>query len=105
MFSSDGIRVGTVSTVLADDADDIFEGIVISAASSEEDLGERFVDAELVSSIFERGVELSIDAGLVDELPPPKDNSLAEEIGSRDIGGGRSTSVFSRAWKRITGNY
>lgn len=94
-----------MSTVIADEADDIFEGIVISATSPEEDLGERFVDAELVSSIFERGVELSIDVGLVDELPQPRDNSLAGEMGSRDIGGGRSTSVFSRAWKRITGNY
>lgn len=91
--------------VLADEADDIFEGIVISARTPEENLGERFVDAELVSSIFERGVELSIGVGTVDELPPPRENTLAGEIGSRDIDEARSPSVLRRVWKRISGNY
>jgi Uncharacterized protein conserved in bacteria (DUF2171) len=57
VFASDGEQVGKVDHVVAAVAEDIFHGIVIRGPE-----GSRFVPAEQVASLHERGVDLRIDA-------------------------------------------
>ncbi len=59
-------QIGTVDHVVAAPDKDIFHGIVIRAAG-----GRRFVAAEQVASLHERGVDLSIDVGAAAALPEP----------------------------------
>lgn len=66
VYSSDGEMVGTVDHVVAALAEDIFHGLVIRVAS-----GQRFVAADQVGSLHERGVDLAIDAAAVSQLPEP----------------------------------
>jgi hypothetical protein len=66
VFSSSGEVVGTVDHVVAAPAEDIFHGIVMRGAS-----GARFIAADLIASLHERGVDLRIDTGAVAELPAP----------------------------------
>lgn len=67
VLSSDGDEVGTVHHVVAAAEQDIFHGLVIDSGR----LGRRFVPAEDVASLHERGVDLRISAAAVSELPPP----------------------------------
>ena len=67
VLSSDGEQVGTVHHVVAAPEQDIFHGLVISSPR----LGKRFVPAEDVASLHERGVDLRITASTVAELPVP----------------------------------
>ena len=46
---------------------DIFDGIVVQT-----DAGPRFVEAEYVEEIFERGVLLKIDRAAAETQPPPQ---------------------------------
>jgi hypothetical protein len=66
VHSSDGQQIGSVDHVVAAPAQDIFHGIVISTSR-----GRRFVAADAVASLHERGVDLRIDASAVDDLPEP----------------------------------
>jgi sporulation protein YlmC with PRC-barrel domain len=75
VYSSDGEMVGTVDHVVAAAAEDIFHGLVISASS-----GRRFVAAEDVSSLHERGVDLAIDAAAVSQLPEPHGASPVHRV-------------------------
>ena len=61
VLTADGEEVGTVYYVLADEAEDIFHGIVVSVHGS----GRRVVLAEDIASLHERGVDLRIDADAV----------------------------------------
>ncbi len=67
VLSSDGSEVGTVDHVVAAPEQDIFHGLVINSPR----LGRRFVPAEDVAALHERGVDLRISAADVAELPPP----------------------------------
>ena len=67
VLSRDGEEVGTVHHVVAAPEQDIFHGLVINSPR----LGKRFVPAEDVASLHERGVDLRIDATAVAELPVP----------------------------------
>ena len=67
VVSSDGEDVGKVHHVVAAREQDIFHGLVISSPH----LGKRFVPAEDVASLHERGVDLRIPASAVAELPVP----------------------------------
>jgi hypothetical protein len=66
VYSSDGVTIGTVDHVVAAPAADIFHGIVMRGAA-----GPRFVPADEVASLHERGVDLRIDAVAAAELPAP----------------------------------
>ena len=66
VYAAGGERVGTVDHVVAAREQDIFHGIVIRVAG-----GRRFVAAEQVASLHERGVDLSIDAAQAAALPEP----------------------------------
>jgi hypothetical protein len=66
VLASDGQQVGTVDHVVAAPAEDIFHGIVIRA-----DGGLKFVPADQIESLHERGVDLLIDSAAVAALSPP----------------------------------
>lgn len=66
VFTCDGEQVGEVEQVLADEGEDIFDGLVVSGPERP-----RYVAGEQVEEIFERGVLLKLDAAAADELPVP----------------------------------
>jgi hypothetical protein len=67
VVSSDGEKVGTVQHVLADEEEDVFDGIVIDTQLGPGGL--HFVDAPQVSECFERAIQLSIPAAEVRDYP------------------------------------
>ncbi len=90
VYSSDGIELGTVDSVLDNYREHIFDGIVMAVPGG--DL--TYVDAPEVKRTAERGVTLAITAEEAAELPPPEEgppefqpNLKAGKIG-RFFGGG-----------------
>ena len=65
VYASDGTTVGRVARVRADLNADIFDGLEIDTAA-----GPRFITAEHVAAIHERGVDLDLTADAVASLPP-----------------------------------
>ena len=88
VYASDGEQVGTVEHVVTAPSEDIFHGIVMSAAG-----GRRFVGADQVASLHERGVDLRIDAAAAAALPEPHGGAAAWR--RRDPG------VKPSRWKHI----
>src|SRR5437762_11946118 len=66
VYSSDGVAVGRVAGVRADLDADIFDGLEVDTNA-----GRRFVTAEHVAAIHERGVDLDLAADAVAALPAP----------------------------------
>lgn len=66
VYAADGTAVGTVDHVVAAPAEDIFHGVVTRT-----DRGRRFVAADQIASLHERGVDLRIGAEDVAGLPAP----------------------------------
>ena len=66
VYSRDGEEVGTVDHVVCAPSLDIFHGVVIRTAD-----GRRFVAADQISSLHERGVDLRIDGVAAAALPEP----------------------------------
>lgn len=66
-YAADGEQVGTVDHVVAAPELDIFHGIVLKTG-----IGPKFVAADQVASLHERGVDLKIDASEVRSLPHPQ---------------------------------
>jgi len=75
VYSSDGLVVGTVDHVVAAPQEDIFHGLVIRT-----DAGRRFVAADDVASLHERGADLRIDAAAASELPAPQGGAPAMRV-------------------------
>jgi len=69
VYACGGEQVGTVDHVIAAPEEDIFHGLVIS--------GPRFVAADDVASLHERGVDLRIDAAAAAALEPPQGGAPA----------------------------
>ena len=67
VFASDGDEVGRVAEVRADEGTDIFDGLMIEQGLLPGQT--RFVAADLVDEIFERGVVLSLDSKAAEALP------------------------------------
>jgi uncharacterized protein YrrD len=68
VLSREGTKVGKVTRVLAEGAADIFDGIVIERGLLP--IGaERFVAAEKIRQIYERGVVLDLTESEVEHLP------------------------------------
>jgi uncharacterized protein YrrD len=99
VFSSDHRSIGRVAHVLADEREDVFDGIVIARGT----VGHRhvFADADDVDRIFERGVVLRLDERACERLPEPSANPavVGEDPGDRISG------KLRRAWDRLSGNY
>jgi Uncharacterized protein conserved in bacteria (DUF2171) len=66
VYANGGEQVGTVDHVVSAEREDIFHGVVIRAEGKK-----RFVAADQVESIHERGVDLTIDAAAAGALPQP----------------------------------
>jgi hypothetical protein len=67
VFGSDGGVAGKVKEVLCDPGDDIFDGLVLSTA-----LGDRYLEAEQVTAIHERGVDIGLSVADALKLPLPQ---------------------------------
>src|SRR5690349_18927766 len=85
-YTCDGEKVGEVEHVLAAPDEDIFDGIVLDTSVLPG--GHRFVDAEQVEEIFERGVLLKIDRLGAEALPEPTANPAVMQISADDIAEG-----------------
>jgi hypothetical protein len=90
--SADGVEVGRVAAVLAADAQDIFDGVVVATRH-----GDRFVDASQVDAIYERALVLTLDAAAAQRLPPPTPNPGALRATAADLRPG--------LWERLTGRF
>jgi uncharacterized protein YrrD len=101
VYSSDGDRLGAVEHVLADVEIDIFDGLVIDSSSAPG--GHRFVDADQVAEVYERGVVLKLPAAEVDSLPEPSDNPAVMEAGPDSTVPDDLGDKLRRAWDRISG--
>jgi hypothetical protein len=71
VYGCDGDKVGRVERVVAVDSEDIFDGLVVSTGMVGALGPERYVKAEQVEEIFERGVLLKLDAEAAKDLPAP----------------------------------
>ena len=67
VVTTDGVEVGTVAKVLDNAREHIFDGIVVKTKERRV-----FVDAPEVDRIYERRVDLLIDAAAAADLPPYK---------------------------------
>lgn len=90
VYTAEGVQVGTVDHVVAARAEDIFHGIVLRIESVH-----RFVAAEQVGSLHERGVDLRISAAEAARLPPAP---AAAPPAQRTEGGGPPTP-----WEHLMG--
>jgi len=100
-YSSDGQHLGKVEHVLAEPDVDVFDGIVLDKSVLPG--GHRFVDADQVASIHERGVVLAVDAATAETLPEPTANPGEIEVGSDDMVPDELRDKLHRAWDRISG--
>jgi uncharacterized protein YrrD len=104
VYSCDGERVGKVEHVLAAPEEDIFDGIVLDTSVLPG--GHRFVDADQVEEIFERGVLLKLDRQEADKLPEPSENPATMEVTADDVAEGDEDKLkrkLRRAWDLISG--
>lgn len=101
VLAVDGDELGHVAYVLADEENDIFDGIVISHG-----LGRHtFADAEQVGEIHERGVVLTLTAAEAEALPEPSENPAVMEDDPSEPGGSPIADKLRRAWDLLSGNY
>jgi uncharacterized protein YrrD len=104
-YTCDGERVGEVEHVLAAPDEDIFDGLVLDTSVLPG--GHRFVDAEQVEEIFERGVLLKIDRQEADRLPEPSASPAVMEVTADDVAEddeGTLKRKLHRAWQLISGD-
>lgn len=94
IYSSDGVEVGRVHSVLDNHREHIFDGLVFKDATS----GElRFADAPEVARTAERAVTLAIDAEQARQLGPPEQGN-AKFV--PDLRAGRLGRLFGGGWRR-----
>jgi uncharacterized protein YrrD len=101
VYTCDGGRIGIVEHVLADSDADIFDGVVLDRSVLPG--GHRFVDADQVEEVFERGVLLKIDAEAAERLPEPSENPGALRVDPADAEESRLAEKLRRAWDLISG--
>jgi uncharacterized protein YrrD len=101
VLASDGEEVGHVAHVLADEEQDIFDGIVISHG-----LGRHtFADAEQVAAIHEHAVTLAISAAEAEALPEPSENPAVMHDDAAEPDPSTLADKLRRAWDLLSGNY
>lgn len=104
VYSSDGQSVGTVTHVLDVPSEDVFDGVIIDAAPGGG--GHRFVDADDVGDIHERGLVLKLDIAACADLPEPSANPGVMRANIDSIATGHSDdrhAKLRRAWDLISG--
>jgi hypothetical protein len=90
VYASGGEQIGVVGHVVAAPQEDIFHGIVLDSGS-----GPRFVAADQVASLHERGVDLRIDRAAAAALPPPEHGAPAWRV--------HEPGIKPSPWKRFVG--
>lgn len=102
VYSSDGEQIGKVKHVLADEGEDVFDGIVIGEHifGSEH----RFADADDIQEIFDRGVLLKLDRAASAALPKPSANPAVMHDDPAESKGDFRRQKLMRAWDLISGN-
>lgn len=98
VVAADGARIGRVEHVLADDASDIFDGLLIDMDEG----GHRFADADQVGDLYERRVELRVGA---DELAAPSENAATMGVDPSDTAPSSAGDRLRRAWDYLSGKY
>jgi hypothetical protein len=93
IYSSDGVELGSVDTVLDNYREHIFDGIVMETGAG--DL--RFVDAPEVARTAERAVTLTITAEEATALPPPEQAPAEFQPNLR---AGKVARFFGGGWKK-----
>jgi hypothetical protein len=68
VLASDGQSIGVVASVLSAPEEDVFHGLLVNTTHG----GIRFVEADIIAAIHERGVDLRIDATAALGLPGPE---------------------------------
>ncbi len=101
VYSSDGERVGVVEHVLADAEVDIFDGIVLDTSVLPG--GHRFVDADQVEEVYERGVLLKLERAAAEALPEPAANPAVMEADPTDEPDSKLEQRLHRAWELLSG--
>jgi Uncharacterized protein conserved in bacteria (DUF2171) len=91
VYASGGEQVGTVDHVVSAEREDIFHGVVIRAEGKK-----RFVAADQVDSIHERGVDLTIDADAAAALPEPHGGAPAWRANEPGTKPGRWRELLDR---------
>ena len=92
VVASDYSSIGTVERVVYVEAEDVFDGVVVTTAE-----GPRFVDRDQIDRIFERAVVTVLTAEQARALPPPEAGSPAYVTDPGD-GVGRSLHDRFRRW-------
>jgi hypothetical protein len=105
VLSSDGEEIGTVEHVLAAEAQDIFDGIVIKRQGHGHLLRHAFADAEQIATIHERGVTLTLTAAESERLPEPSANPVAMRDDPAAPRENTLARKLSRAWDLLSGKY
>jgi uncharacterized protein YrrD len=101
VYSCDGKELGKVEEVLAEPELDLFDGVILDTSVLPG--GHRFVDADQVEEIFERGVLLKLDAAAAEGLPEPTQNAAAMEADPTDEPDSRLEQKLHRAWELLSG--
>ena len=104
VYSCDEQKIGEVEHVLADPDADIFDGLVLDTSVLPG--GHRFVDAEQVEEIFDRGVLLKLDRAAAERLPEPSENPATLEVSPDDVAQGDEDALkrkLRRAWDVLSG--
>ncbi len=104
VYSSDGEKLGEVEHLLADHEEDIFDGIVIDTSVLPG--GHRFVDAEQVEDVYERGVVVKADRAAAEDYPQPSESPAAMEVDAEALAEGTGSELeqkLKRAWELISG--
>jgi hypothetical protein len=94
VWTSDGHEIGTVRTVLENEREHLFDGIVVDTPA-----GRRFVDAPEVARIAERRVTLTIDAEAAAALPERDPKGGGGEYAA-DARAGRFRRILGGGWRR-----
>jgi hypothetical protein len=102
VVTSDGREIGKVEHVLADEEEDIFDGLVIDTKPGPG--GMRFVDAPQVGSLYEHEVRLAIDSAGAGRLPEPSKNPGVLKPDPDDLVESGLRRKLRRAWDLLSGN-
>jgi hypothetical protein len=70
VYDSSGDRAGETEHVLADEADDVFHGLLVKTAE-----GHRFAAADRIDGLYERGVVINVPAA---QLPAASEEGSAK---------------------------
>jgi hypothetical protein len=95
VFAAGGESVGVVVHVVSVPSEDIFHGVVIRVGSSQ-----RFVFADQIASLHERGVDLRIDVAAVAALPEPHGDAPAWRVHEPGV----KPSAWAKLLDRMSGS-